>query len=86
MFLMEENCINFGNCCYVIFTPEEILDNYRSVLCYFGISTKDEELDLPSLLDSLITQVSFQTAVYCWVCQMLHETSFQNRASELLWH
>ena len=24
-------------------------DNYRSVLCSFGISTKDEELDLPSL-------------------------------------
>jgi hypothetical protein len=36
--------------------------------------------------------------LYCWVCQMLHETSFQiinkyrysiggqNRASELLWH
>ena len=28
---------------------EEILDNHRSVLCSFGISTKDEELDLPSL-------------------------------------
>jgi len=67
-----------------------------SVLYSFGISTKDEELDLLSLLDSYITQVSFQTALYCWVCQMLHETSFQiinmysigfqNRASELLWH
>ena len=33
-------------------TKEEILDNHRSVLCSFGISTKDEELDLPSLLDS----------------------------------
>jgi hypothetical protein len=30
-------------------TKEEILDNHRSVLCSFGISTKDEELDLPSL-------------------------------------
>ena len=33
-------------------TKEEILDNHRSVLCFycsFGISTKDEELDLPSL-------------------------------------
>jgi hypothetical protein len=30
-------------------TKEEILDNHRSVLCVFGISTKDEELDLPSL-------------------------------------
>jgi len=29
-------------------TKEEILDNYRSVLCSFGISTKDEEMDLPS--------------------------------------
>ena len=30
-------------------TKEEILDNRGSVLCSFGISTKDEELDLPSL-------------------------------------
>jgi hypothetical protein len=30
-------------------TKEEILDNHMSVLCSFGISTKDEDLDLPSL-------------------------------------
>ena len=30
-------------------TIEEILDKHRSVLCSVGISTKDEELDLPSL-------------------------------------
>ena len=30
-------------------TKEEILDNHRSDLCTFAISTKDEELDLPSL-------------------------------------
>jgi hypothetical protein len=30
-------------------TKEEILDNHRSVLYSFGISTKDDELDLPSL-------------------------------------
>ena len=30
-------------------TKEEILENHRSVLCSFEISTKDEELDLPSL-------------------------------------
>jgi len=30
-------------------TKEEILDNQRSVLCLFGISTKDDELDLPLL-------------------------------------
>jgi hypothetical protein len=30
-------------------TKEEILDNHRSVLCSFAISTKVEELDLPSL-------------------------------------
>jgi hypothetical protein len=30
-------------------TKEEILENPRSVLCSIGISTKDEELDLPSL-------------------------------------
>jgi hypothetical protein len=28
-----------------------------------------------TLPNSYITQVSFQTALYCWVCQMLHETS-----------
>jgi hypothetical protein len=28
-------------------TKEEILDNHRSVFGSFGISTKDEELDLP---------------------------------------
>ena len=79
---------------YTLTTPtkEEILDNHRSVLCSFGISTKDEELDILYR----ITQVSFQTALYCWVSQMLHETSFQiinmysiggqNRASELLRH
>jgi len=31
-------------------TKEEVLNNHRSVLYSFGISTKDEELDLPSLL------------------------------------
>ena len=40
-----------GNPAYTptIRTKEEILDNHMSVLCSFGISTKDEELDLPSL-------------------------------------
>ena len=62
-----------------------ILDNHMSVLCSFWISTKDEELDLPSLywipwstvtlLDSYITQLSLQRALYCWVCKMLHEAN-----------
>ena len=30
-------------------TKEEILGNHRSVLWSFGISTKDEEINLPSL-------------------------------------
>jgi hypothetical protein len=30
-------------------TKEEILDNHGPVLCSFGVSTKDDELDLPSL-------------------------------------
>ena len=30
-------------------TKKEILDNHMSVLCSFGISTKVDELDLPSL-------------------------------------
>jgi len=42
---------SLGNPTYTLttLTKEEILDNHRSVLCSFGISTKDEELDLPSL-------------------------------------
>jgi hypothetical protein len=41
---------SLGNPTYTPTTlmKEEILDNHRSVLCSFGISTKDEELDLPS--------------------------------------
>ena len=41
---------SLGNLTYTptTLTKEEILDN-RSVLCSLGISTKDEELDLPSL-------------------------------------
>jgi len=30
-------------------TKEEILGNHRSVLWFFGNSTKDEEMNLPSL-------------------------------------
>jgi len=42
---------SLGNPTYTLttLTKEEILDNYRSVLCCFGISTKEKELDLPSL-------------------------------------
>ena len=40
-----------GNLTYTptTLTKEKILDNHRSVVCSFAISTKDEELDLPSL-------------------------------------
>ena len=43
--------ISLGNHTYTPTTPtkEEILDNHISVLCSFGISSKDEELDLPPL-------------------------------------
>ena len=51
--LIKELCIDnsLGNPTYTptTHTKEEILDNRRSVLCSFKISTKDEELDLPSL-------------------------------------
>ncbi len=42
---------SLGNPTYTLMahTKEEILDNHRSVLCSLGISTKNEELDLPSL-------------------------------------
>jgi hypothetical protein len=42
---------SLGNLTYTPTTPtkEEFLDNHRYVLCSFWISTKNEELDLPSL-------------------------------------
>ena len=33
-------------------TKDEILEKRRSVLCSVGVLTKEEELDLPSLLDT----------------------------------
>ena len=52
-FLIKELSIDnsLGNPTYTPMTcaKEEILDHHRSVLCSFGISTKDEELYLPSL-------------------------------------
>ena len=41
---------SLGNLTYTqtIFTKRESLGNHRSVLCSFGISNKDEVLDLPS--------------------------------------
>ena len=78
-------------------TKEEILESHRSVLCSFRNFNQRWRTGFTiNLLESQITQVSFRTALYCWVCQMLHETSFQiinmhsiggqNRASELLWY
>ena len=53
--LIKELGINnsLGNPIYTptTLTKEEILDNHRCVLCSFWISTKDEELDLPSFLN-----------------------------------
>ena len=52
-------------------TKDEILDNHRSVLCSF--------LNLPSLYwIPKFTHVLFQTALYCWVCQMLPRNLFPN--------
>ncbi len=54
---------------------EEILDNHRSILCSFGFSTKDEELDLPSLY--WIPKLHERPFKQRYICQILHETSFQ---------
>ena len=56
---------SFGNPIYTLITltKVEILDNYRSPVCSFEISTKDEELDLPSLY---------------WISR-LHKSSYQQR-------
>lgn len=79
---------------------EQTLNNHKSALCSFGISTKGEEPNLPSLYYVYKRHKCIgkrrSTFMYCWVCQMLHRTFFkiisiydiggQNRASELLWY
>jgi hypothetical protein len=54
---------SLGNSTYTLttLTKEEILDNHKSVLCSFGISTKDEELDLPSLYIEYLNYISVLT-------------------------
>ena len=45
-------------------TKEKIVSNHKSLLCSFGISTKDEELDLLSLYwIPTITSVSIQKVI-----------------------
>ena len=90
---------SFGNTTFTptTLTKEDIMDNHRSVLCSFwNFNQRWRTGCTITLLDSKIAQVSFQTALYWWICQMLHETSFQminlysiggqKRASELMWH
>jgi len=90
---------SLGNRAYTPTTlaKEEILDKHNSVLCSFGISAKDEELDLPSLYwIPKIHRCPFKQRYIAGSSEMLHETSFQiinmysiggqNRASELGWH
>ena len=44
-----DNSLGYPTYTPTTLTEEEILDNHMSALCSFGISTKDEELDIPSL-------------------------------------
>jgi hypothetical protein len=69
---------SLGNPTYTpTLSKEETLYNNRSVLCSFVISTKGEELDLPSLYwIPLLHKCPFKQR-YIAGCQMLHETSFQ---------
>ena len=66
-----------GNPTYTPTTHVEFWTIHRSVLCSFRIATKDEELDLLSLLDTQISSVSLQTALCLRVCPMLQKKSFQ---------
>ena len=88
---------SLGNPTYtpITLTNEEILDNHRSVLCSFGISIKDEELDLQSYTGFLnYTSVLSHSTILLGLPNAIHETSFQiinmysigdqSRASELL--
>ena len=57
----------------------------------FGISAKDEELDISSLYRIPKLHMCHKTALYCWVCQLLYKTSSKiicgmNLALRFLWH
>jgi hypothetical protein len=75
---------------------EEILDNHRSVLCSFGISTNDEELDLSSLYwISKLHKCPFKQRYIAGSAKCstkplqiinMYSSGSQNRASELLSH
>jgi hypothetical protein len=77
-------------------TKEEILDNPRSVLCSFGISTNDEELDLPSLYwISKLHKCPFKQRYIAGSAKCstkpfqiinMYSIGSQNRASDLLSH
>ena len=75
-------------------TKEELLENHRSVLCSFGISTKDEKLDLPPLywIPQLhkcpYKQRYIAGSAKCssFHIIMMHSISCQTQASELMWH
>ena len=90
----------FGNACtksrpIAIFSVFRLLTDFVCLLTYeFCLSLWKIARCSVILLLPLFTQVSLQTALYCWVCQILHEAFFQiinmysiggrNRASELL--
>jgi hypothetical protein len=58
--------------------PDDILDNHRSVLCSFGISTKDKKNWIYHHATGFLNYTCvLSNRLYCWICQILHETSFQ---------
>ena len=68
---------SLGNPTYTPTTPtkEEFLDNHRSALCSFGISTKDEELDISSLY--WIPKLQKCPFKQRYIAGLPHETSFR---------
>jgi hypothetical protein len=74
-----------GNLTYIqtISTKVETLDIHKSALCSFDIPTKT--WSSVTLLDILVAQVFLLTVLYCWICQMLHESAFQNNLTYSSW-
>ena len=65
-------------CCPCINIPRRHLRKRKSltVVGQFWVPCGISSGSSVTLLDSLITQVSLRTSLYCWVCQMLCEISF----------
>ena len=62
-------------------SKQEILENHKSVLSYFNLSTTLSGDDLPPMYRK--SQESLWTMIHSWICKIYHQTSFKTFTSTL---